>query len=297
MLQFKTNTTIFDKKVKIAEFTLKEYKVILKSLLSIDHTPEVFIDTVQELFSYKINISKDYIQQCNFIEFFILLLRLKCVSSSHVVGVQVEINNKKTNINLNLIDVIDYINTLDIPQMLLNDRVEDVVVQYRIPTIKEVLTSEEQNLFCSFMQCITIKNTHNINFAELSIKDKKNAFNALPLKVAIYIKKRAEHIINYFNKIDLLSCIPELLGEINLFFNLEKKNLTTLIKLVFGEDLKTVYENQFLLSKYGNISAEYLETCTLGEYYIFVGLLNKDFKRNENNANSTENVDGLQRNI
>lgn len=293
MLQFKTNATVLDKPVKIAEFTVKEYKTILKSLISVEHTPEIFIDTINELFSCKIDINNIDIQQLSFIEFFILLIRLKCVSSSHVIGIQVEINNKKTNINLNLIEIVDYINALDITQMLIKDSVEGLTITYRIPTIKEVLMLEQQDLIYNFIETISVKDKCNIYFRDFSLKERKTAYNALPLKAAILVKKRADSILNYFNMIDLLTCIPELLGEINLFFNFNKKNLTTLIKLVFGEDLKTIYENQFLLSKYGNISAEYLETCTLGEYYIFVSLLNRDLKRNDSNANGQENVDSL----
>jgi hypothetical protein len=290
MLQFKTNIAVFGEKVKIAEFTLKEYKTVLKSLISIEHSPEIFIDTVQELISLKTNISSKELQQLSFINFFVLLMHLKCTSSSSIIEIQTEINNKKTNIHLNIVDFIEYLNAVNINQILEKDYIDNVSVTYRIPTIKEVLSLNQQDLICNFISNVSITNKLNLLFTEFSLQERKETYDSLPLKIAINIKKRADNIINYFNNIDLLTCIPELLGEINLFFNFNKNNLITLIKLIYGEDLKAIYENQFLLAKYGNVSVEYLDTCTLGEYNIFVNLLNKDINSKKDTSNSSQEV-------
>ena len=290
MLQFKTNIAVFGEKVKIAEFTLKEYKTVLKSLISIEHSPEIFIDTVQELISLKTNISSKDLQQLSFINFFILLMHLKCTSSSSIIEIQTEINNKKTNIHLNIVDFIEYLNAVNINQILEKDYIDNVSVTYRIPTIKEVLSLNQQDLICNFISNVSITNKLNLLFTEFSLQERKETYDSLPLKIAISIKKRADNIINYFNNIDLLTSIPELLGEINLFFNFNKNNLISLIKLIYGEELKVIYENQFLLAKYGNVSVEYLDTCTLGEYNIFVNLLNKDINSKKDTSNSSQEV-------
>jgi hypothetical protein len=292
MLHFKTDIIVFDKKIKIAEFTLKEYKVLLKSLLSIERSPEIFIDAVQELLSHKTDILVHEIQQFNFIRFFILLIHLKCTSASSIIEIQTEINNKKTDLHLNLVKFTDYLNAINLSQLLTSDYVDDVKITYRLPTVKEVLMSEPQELVHQFINSVSISNKLNLEFTELSAQEKREAYNSLPLKIAIIIKKRADNIISYFNNIDLLTCIPELLGEINLFFNYNKSNLTALIKLIYGEDLKVIYENQFLLAKYGNVSAEYLENCTLGEYNIFVSLLNKDVNSKKDTSSLSQGIIG-----
>jgi hypothetical protein len=152
--------------------------------------------------------------------------------------------------------------------------------------------SEPQELVHQFINSVSISNKLNLEFTELSAQEKREAYNSLPLKIAIIIKKRADNIISYFNNIDLLTCIPELLGEINLFFNYNKSNLTALIKLIYGEDLKVIYENQFLLAKYGNVSVEYLENCTLGEYNIFVSILNKDVNSKKDTSSLSQGIIG-----
>jgi len=53
------------------------------------------------------------------------------------------------------------------------------------------------------------------------------------------------------------------------------------VKLMYGDSLDSIYNNIFMLSKYANMSPEYLESCTPGEYMFFVKRLEEDFKSNE----------------
>jgi hypothetical protein len=92
------------------------------------------------------------------------------------------------------------------------------------------------------------------------------------------------HIITTFNRINLISHIPGI-GDRQLFFNLNIRNLENLLKLLFGEPLLSLYENIFSLSKIGNISPNYIEECTPGEYHLFVKRL--ELSQQTNNSNDS----------
>ena len=53
-------------------------------------------------------------------------------------------------------------------------------------------------------------------------------------------------------------------------FNFNISNLGIILKLLFGEQLLTLYSNIFNLCSQGNLTPEYIENCTPGEYILFV---------------------------
>ena len=134
--------------------------------------------------------------------------------------------------------------------------------------------------FCNFTTTYYADFIHKtlLNYKEYNLDQKKIIYEALPLKIVVKIKKRIDSIIEYFNTLDLLSYIPELMGEVKLIFNFNKENLIFLIRLIFGDNLMTIFENQFTLAKYGNVSVDYIDNCTPGEYTIFIGFLQKMLK-------------------
>mgnify|MGYP000222916683 CR=1 FL=1 len=72
--------------------------------------------------------------------------------------------------------------------------------------------------------------------------------------------------------------------------NFNIKNLCTFIKLLFNDQLLSIYENIFALCKLGNFTPEYIENCTPGEYILFVKKLEQLNKTNTQQPSNDMNI-------
>lgn len=290
MPQFKNKIYTLGKEVWIQELSLKEYKALLKSLISVDHSPEIFCNFITDLLLQKTSLQPGDFENISVIDFFILIMFLKCTSSSSIIDVQTENTEKnKVNLKLNVIEFINTLKTINVTQLTSKECIENnIAIEYDIPSFLDVYKCKDSNnLVYSFIKKIHFNESTVLDFKKHDFSDKKTIYNNLPLKAAISIKTRVNYILDYFNELNLLDYEPEFIGKASLLFNFNKKNLSFLLKLLFGDDLKTIYSNQFLLAKHGNMSAEYIDSCTVGEYSIFIQLLNKSL--NESNKDSNTN--------
>lgn len=291
MSQFKSKFHALGKEIWFEEFSLKEYKALLKSLISVDYTPEIFNTFITDLLLQKTNLEPLEVKNMSVIDFFILIMFLKCTSSSSIIEVQTENTEKnKTTLKLNVLEFINTLKAINVLQLTCKEYIENnIAIEYDIPSFLDVyMCKDSNNLVYSFIKKIYFNESKVLDFKKYNFHDKKTIYNNLPLKAAISIKTRINYILNYFNELDLLDYDPEFIGKASLLFNFNKNNLSFLLKLLFGDDLKTIYSNQFLLAKHGNMSAEYIDSCTVGEYSIFIQLLNKSI--NESNKNSNSNL-------
>ena len=274
MFRYTQYIEIFKKQIKITELTVKELKVILKYLLSIKTAYSIVLDAFTELFLQKTDLTREDIEKFNFIEFFLLMFHLKCTGSSSIIKVQTTLNDKNVSFDLNVKTLIERLNTIDVRELVLQERLKNgIVVEYTLPSIKEVLEQDEQNLPCCFIKSISMSDTETIHIKHFTPNEKQLIYNNLPIHIALAVKRRANQIVNYFNEINFLDYLLE--DNINLLFNFNKTNLLLLIKLIYSDNLLTLHENQFMLAKYGNIPIEYIESCTPGEYLFYIEFLNK----------------------
>lgn len=274
MFKYFQHIEIFDKQIKITEITVKELKVLLKYLLSITTAHNIVIDAFTELFLQKTDLSREDIDSFNFIEFFLLLFHLKCIGSSSFIKVETTVNDKKASFNLNIKTFIERLNAIDVKELVLQDRLKNgIVVEYTLPSIKEVFEHDVHNLPCCFIKSISMPDTETIHVKHFTSNEKKLIYNSLPIHIALAIKARANQVVNYFNEINFLDYLWE--DSVNLLFNFNKTNLILLIKLLFNDNLLTLLENQFMLARHGNMSIDYIENCTPGEYVFYIEFLNR----------------------
>ena len=83
------------------------------------------------------------------------------------------------------------------------------------------------------------------------------------------MKKRVQNVLKELNNINLLSTTNGLTDKF-LPINCNINNLCFIVKLLFGDQLLSLYENIFLLCKAGNLSPEYVENLTPGEYLLYL---------------------------
>jgi hypothetical protein len=242
MTGFITAVKIGEKTVYFNELSLKKYKTILKSLLNdpID-TDNLFLNLnciLQEITS----LSKQEILELNILEYFLLLISIRQISIGNIIFATYKDEQSSMNIEIDLektcIEIRDCLNNFT-PLEYKDDLIK---LAFNIPQIKNIF-QKDNNIYCNY-------DTDN-----------------LPIK---YLPIITENVKKLFKKINTFYFFKSPIEKYSVFLTINLTDYVQLIKILFNENLLTIYNNIFYLNKICHISAEYLENCTYGEFKIFV---------------------------
>jgi hypothetical protein len=116
-------------------------------------------------------------------------------------------------------------------------------------------------------------------------EEAKNITERLPIKVTFAIIEHFEKIIKELKNLNFLKRYK--ITEHNLGFIPSNDSLLWFTKLIFNESLESFYDNIFYLAKLANISPSYTESCSVGEYFVYTGTLQRTLAQ-QNSENSQE---------
>jgi hypothetical protein len=280
---FSKITFIDQSQLYVEELKVKHLKSIFKSLLGDDPDTDVLFFNLNNILK---ELTKTDPTKLNFIDYFIALINIRCFAIGSKVSVQISDN---TTGEIDLFQIVDFLQKINFNKILEPTILEDLTVNYRFPTIQELLKINKQNnneVYGYFLQSLKIKSEQIIfnNIEETNI-----VFNKIPPKASTQIINKIKSIIQYFNDVNLLSYSPHF-KEMKLYFNFNIKNLCVVLKLLFGDQLLSLYENLFALCKMGNFTPEYIENCTPGEYLLFVKKL-EEINKKSNSRQTEQNTE------
>jgi hypothetical protein len=239
------------------ELTVKQYKILLKSLFT-DELDDVFLLNVNNILSAVTTLTTKQLLDLNFIQYFALFIFIRSTSFGNSLPLIVTDNNKKINLDVDLSKTLInlapalYFNEQDITE-------NNIIITVGLPTIKKFI--EEDIDLTLFIKKIIIKDLIITN-----ISDFNKVLNAL--------KPKHINLVNQF-----YAKTVKMLQTLLFYKSFEEKyniplvstpvEILYLLKLLFGESLINIYDDIFYLSKHVNMSAEFLENCTPGEFKIF----------------------------
>lgn len=272
-----------NKNIFFNELKVKHLKNIYKCLVGEDLNPETLFTNIDNILEKITSLSKTEINDLSFLDYFLLLLEIRCTSIGNLIYIQPQ-DNENTKIEINIYKLIKILNDINLNVSLTRDVIDDIEIFYQLPTINNLLSLTDSSQLYSFFIKKIILNNLDINLTEISNSDKSKILEKLPVKITTQILKKVSSIIKIFNETNLLSTTYGLENK-TMLFNLDVQNLVSVLKIVFGEQLMTLYENIFMLCKAGNFTPEYIENCTPGEYILFVkkldALLNERISTND----------------
>jgi len=283
-VDFINTTSISNINIDYKELKVKHLKVIYKTLIGETPEPSNVFNNFNNILCNVTNLSKTKILELSIIEYFLLLFTIRCTSVGDTIFAELtDTKNTKIEININkLITLLQDINTIEI---LTPNNVADFTIFYRIPSIRDCITfNTEKNLdslYSYFVHSIICKDV-SINFYEKDFATKQLLLNELPAKLTATIIKKVYEIIETFNKINLLGNITPLKSK-SLSFNFNIENLIFIIKLLFGDQLMSLYDNILTLCKYTHFTPEYIEESTPGEYFLYIKKLKALNSKQDNN--------------
>jgi hypothetical protein len=236
-----TELQLSNKVIVYKELKLKHYKNILKCLYSEPINPSNLFLNLNFILEQITNLTKEEIINLNCLEYLLLLLEIRTISIGSSIFAIYNTESKPVNIDISLNKTItEVLNCLNnFKPLQFKDK--NIELNFVIPVVKDLM-------YKKFLYV-------------------KEDVNQLPLK---YLKT-----INYHSKemnkyIEQYYFFKPSVKEYSIKLSLETTNFIQLIKILFNENLLSVYDNIFYLCKICNMSAEYLENCTYGEFRIFV---------------------------
>lgn len=274
MSGFTTKINLYNRNLHIKELKLKHFKTLLKILISDDNIEDTYYNLINILADLTTLTLKE-IQQLSVIDFLLIVLYLRGISIGSDIQLEIQGEENK-KINLNVYKVIETLNNCF--KTILIQNINNIEIVYTPPPIKEYLFThlDTSNLLFlkNYIKTIRISDFENININELDDKTFLQFFELLPASYSAIIFKHVSELITELNSINLLKHF----SDENLSLYLSPENFIFILQILFSKNLLPLYENIFALCKFTNLTPEYLENCTPGEYTIFVKLLERVLK-------------------
>jgi hypothetical protein len=236
-----TALKVSNKEIIYKELKLKQYKTILKCLYTDPIDIPNLILNLNNILTLITNLTIEEISNLNLLEYLFILTEIRITSIGSSIFAVHNNSNKPVNIEIPLnktrAEILKCIE--DFVPLLYKDA--NTTLNFSIPFIKDL--TDKEFLFVN------------------------EEVNNLPVRYLKIIKNYTKKINSFFNSYYFFN--PGI-KEFNLKLSLNKYDYIQLIKILFNENLLSIYDNLFYLSKICNMSSEYLENGTYGEFKVFV---------------------------
>lgn len=274
MVGFATKINLYNESLHIKELKLKHFKTLLKVLINDNNIEDTYYNLVNIIADIISRDSKE-VEKLSVIDFLLIVLYLRAISIGGDIQLEIEGEaNKRINLNINkVIETLTTCFKIEFKQIIQN-----IEITYKQPSIKDYLFLQDDLSDLLFLKKY-IKKIHINNFQSINIDELDNStflqfFETLPANYSASILKYVSRLITELNSINLFKHFSD--ENFSLF--LSPENFIFILQLLFSKNLLPLYENIFALCKFTNLTPEYLEDCTPGEYTIFVKLLERVLK-------------------
>lgn len=258
------------KTISYKELKFKQYRNLLKCFLSDDNIESYasIIKNTTNVIKTCTQLTDSEIDKLTYIDYLLLLFQIRATSVGSDIFLQTEVDDVQIKINLDLNQVIKHIKDSFTFSLYTKDQFGEYY--FRLPTINELLKIEKNDINSSifFIEKIISNNT-TILFDCFTDLEKEKILQSLPLKSLASINKQIKKIISHIKKSNFLYPIyNETFQQKVPLYPLIKDNIF-LIKLVYNNSLLQVYDTMFILSKFANMSGDFLDNCSPGEFFYF----------------------------
>ena len=143
-----------------------------------------------------------------------------------------------------------------------------------------------------FVHEIKFKEEH-VNLNLYTYEDREKLIKSLPVKVALLIDQKVNNIYTILNSLNLFETTKSDTFNKNLPITTNSEILAFVIKLLFNTNLEGLYNSFFVLCKAGNLSGEFLDNCSPGEFYLFTKKIEEMNQQNKTSSNQQNNAGNL----
>lgn len=282
MFSLKTTLKLHNLNVTVQEANFKSYKSFNKALFLVQKV-ETFNENLTRFIHAHTNLTIEQIQLLNIIEILILLLEIRSLSLGNAINIMVdttkqpspsEQEGKEPEKKFTAYNKSAYAIQQDLLNVLKQEyySIDDFNIKLKSPSLQEC--SDNTLHTHHFIDWIEYKNVKT-SFHE---KDKKDAFENLPFSIHDVLLTKINTYIKLFEDIILVNIenVDEETKNVRIQFSYSYEFIIHLIKLMYSNNLITLHENLFRMSQFAHIDLNYLDTCTPGEVFLYMKLLEAD---------------------
>lgn len=271
------------------ELDLKQYRQLLKCFLGDEVYTDLIFNNTDNIIKELTSLSYKQINNLNFLDYCLLLFTIRQVSIGDTVSLYAEdIEQKQLKIDLRISKVIEQIIDKKIVDLLIPETIDQCYLEYRLPSIREILILEKEkdiySFYTFFLKSIKFSKS-TINLEDYTFKEREEIIQKIPVKVMTGLTKRTHAIVEYCNKINLLQSLNNKTFDKKLHLTLNSQIIAFVIKLIYNTSLESIYELMFALSKAANFSCSFLDDCSPGEFYFFTKKLEEISARQQESNN------------
>lgn len=271
------------------ELDLKQYRQLLKCFLGDEVYTDLIFNNTDNIIKELTSLSYKQINNLNFLDYCLLLFTIRQVSIGDTVSLYAEdIEQKQLKIDLRISKVIEQIIDKKIVDLLIPETIDQCYLEYRLPSIREILILEKEkdiySFYTFFLKSIKFSKS-TINLEDYTFKEREEIIQKIPVKVMTGLTKRTHAIVEYCNKINLLQSLNNKTFDKKLYLTLNSQIIAFVIKLIYNTSLESIYELMFALSKAANFSCSFLDDCSPGEFYFFTKKLEEISARQQESNN------------
>lgn len=268
-------------KLICSELTVSDYKQILKCSFGDEPDLELFSETICDIIAKLTNKAPEFIKSLPISDLLCILIDLRLKSMGDVVTVSLKNEDNSMSLDLNLSTIKEDIKQFYKPFCCSKIIQKDLEIVLSIPSV-EMLSTKTNEEYLYFIKSVLLKkNTFEIS----NIEEASALFEKISAKVASQIISHCRQFIESVKELNLLARYQGIEQKLGFVPTIE--NLLWFVKLLFNEPLDAFYDNIFYLCKHVNMSAEYIESCTPGEYIYFTKKLEASIAA-QNQGNSQQ---------
>jgi len=255
--------------ISCKELTVSLYKDLLKSSYGDEPDAANLLEVISDLFSAISNKPSIFFKNLSIIDLMSCIFQLRINSLGDRTNVGLNIDETKRTLEFRLDWANEDLITFDKEFIKKTIEAGPIKVYIEAPSLQRLLEKTDEE-YLYFVKNIQI----NEKLIEInSNKEAKEITEMLPIKVTLAIIEHFESIVNNLKSLNFLARYKII--EHNLGFVPSIESLIWFTKLMFNESLEAFYDNIFYLAKLANIPPSYTESCSIGEYYVYVNALKR----------------------
>ncbi len=267
------------------ELIVKDYKEILKCSYGEEPNKKIFVETICEVLGRIVQKPATYIRTLNIIDVFCLLLDIR-FNSLGACNVTLTRDEQKYNLELNLGYIKEETEQL-FSKLSTTIEHNGIEIVFECPSVERLLQSTKEDYLTYIKGSYITKNDTKKFIAINTNEQAELLFDKISPKISLEIIQKFNTFVETITGMNFLSRYG--FKDQQLVFVPSLDSLIWFTKLMFNEDLSSVYENIFYLGYTGRMGAEYVENSAVGEYNYYIALLRQVVAAKNSSNTPSEN--------
>ena len=257
-MKFSKTLKLNNKLVTYREMNVAEHIVLVKSMLDEDGC---FIQNLKNVLSSITNLTRKELQDLDVISLLLLTLHVRSISISNIIDVDIKTENGTVKADIPIDRIIlslqDTQQKYYTKQYIISEKLKAFYIELESPTLESLYAENVQPRIAKLNGSIVTDQEADLLLSKLSAATGR--FISQIIKEATIVEP-----------VDLLRSSENTELHDKLFFCFNAAVCIHLLRLLFNRDLLALYDGMFALAKNCNMSPQYLESITPGEYLIYL---------------------------